>query len=84
MVLPFLLSLLSVSDIGSLGGFLGSVLLISGVMVRTVSSVSAQAKKAAKIMASIKNVIEGNYITTLFRHVWGGNRMGDFCQEISK
>ena len=58
--------------------------LISGVMVRTVPSVSAQAKKAAKIVASIKNVIEGNYITTLFRHVWGGNRMGDFCQEISK
>lgn len=35
----------------------------------------------AKIVASIKNVIEGNYITTLFRHVWGGNRMGDFCQD---
>jgi len=45
--------------------------LISDVTVRTVPSVSAQAKKAVKIVASIKNVIEGDYITTLFRHVWG-------------
>ena len=65
---------------GSVPRFPETGVLISGVTARAVPSVSAQAKKAVKIVASIKNVIEGDYITTLFRHVWGGNRMGDFCQ----